>query len=403
MNTRKNSKNGDELSILGFGCMRLPMKRGNVDEGRAIDLIRKAVDGGINYFDTAYIYHRGRSEGILGRALEGGLRERVKVATKLPPYLVRSLDGAKRIFDTQLERLRTGSIDYYLLHAIADCGGVERLAHMGVMDWLERLKAEGRIRNLGFSFHGTKAAFEELVMSRPWDFCQIQYNYLDENAQATRDGLMLAAGMGLPVIAMEPLRGGALAGRLPPEAQAAFTAINRERSPAEWALRWVWNHPEITVALSGMSDDAQLEENLRVAEKVEANTLSHTEREAFSRAKGAWQKKMKIPCTACGYCLPCPYGVDIPGCFSHYNDKYLHNKKRARWSYLRDLGALAKQPAIASKCVACGRCEALCPQGINIIGELKTVSREMEGMLLRPALSVVRRFLRIGHREEESD
>lgn len=395
MNTRINRKNGDALSILGFGVMRLPEKNGSIDEERSIALLLRAAEAGINYFDTAYIYGMGKSETILGKALAGGLREKVCIATKLPPFLVSSLEGAKKIFATELKRLQTDYIDYYLLHMVPDKATFERLASLGVITWLEELKAAGAVRAIGFSFHGTKTDFAELVRAYPWDFCQIQYNYLDENSQATKDGLLLAASLGIPVIVMEPLRGGRLVTHLPAEVKNEFEQASPGRSPAQWALRWVWNHPQVHVVLSGMSDEKQLEENIRIANDARADALTKSELDVFSRVKAILLQKTKIPCTGCGYCLPCPQGVDIPNCFSHYNDKYLLNDKGARYRYLRNQGGMSKKPSNASLCVACGKCERHCPQGIKIIKELKTVAREMEGPLYRPMVWLSRKILRV--------
>ncbi len=395
MLTRSNIKNGDQLSILGFGCMRFPMKGRSIDEDRTIAMIRDAIGKGVNYFDTAYIYHGGKSESLLGKALCGGYREKVKVATKLPHYMVSSLDGAKKIFQNQLNKLRTDYIDYYLLHMLSDKAGFERMAKLGVMDWLEQLKKDGVIRNLGFSFHGEKSDFAELVTAYPWDFCQIQYNYLDENNQATKAGLQLAHSLGMPVIVMEPLRGGKLADSLPQEVLREFSSFDAERTPVEWALRWIWNHPEVTVVLSGMSSEAQLEENVRVASSARAGALTDEELKLFDRVKAVLLEKTKVPCTGCGYCMPCPSGVNIPGCFSVYNDKYLLGKKGSRMKYFQNLGLGAKKPSFASLCTECGKCERHCPQHIEIRNELKTVKKEMEGPLFKPLLSAARKVMRV--------
>ncbi len=395
MKTRVNQKNGDNLSILGFGCMRFPTRGGSIDEPRATAMVRDAIAKGVNYFDTAYIYHGGKSESFLGSALAGGYREKVKIATKLPPFMVNKLDNAKKIFATQLSRLRTDYIDYYLLHMLTDKPMFDRLNSLGVLDWMEQLKAEGKIRNIGFSFHGGKEDFEKIVKAYPWDFCQIQYNYMDENNQATKDGLQLAASLGIPVIVMEPLRGGKLVNNLPGEVIKTFNNYDDKRSPAEWALRWVWNHPEVNVLLSGMSTEEQLADNIRIAGDVDADSLSKEELNIFEKVKSVMMEKTKIPCTACGYCMPCPAGVDIPGCFSCYNDKYLLNDKSMRWKYIQTLGAMSVKPANASRCKECGKCETHCPQHIAIRSQLKTVSKEMEGFFYKPMVGIVRKVMKI--------
>ncbi len=395
MLTRKNSKNGDQLSILGFGCMRFPTKTGGIDEARSITMIRTAIDQGMNYFDTAYFYHAGKSETLLGDALSGGYREKVKIATKLPPFMVNKLEGAKKIFETQCGRLKTDDIDYYLLHMLTDKSTLDRMKAIGVMDWLEQLKKEGKIKNIGFSFHGGRAEFEKIVTSYPWDFCQIQYNYMDENNQATKAGLQLAGSLGIPVIVMEPLRGGKLVNHLPEDVVKEFHKANPERTPAEWALRWIWNHPEVTVILSGMSDEAQMAENFAIAADARENSLTEEELAVFDRVKKIMLERTKVPCTGCAYCMPCPSGVDIPGCFAAYNEKYLLNVKGSRMKYMQTLGAISKKPSYASRCTECGKCELHCPQNIRIRSELKTVKKEMEGILFKPVVGVARRILKL--------
>ncbi len=387
---KTNEKNGDELSVLGFGCMRLPS-----DEAKASELIRKSIEMGVNYFDTAYIYQAGKNETLLGKALEGGYREKVKIATKLPPYMVNSLEGAKKIFSTQLSRLRTGYIDYYLIHMLTDKAMFDKMVNLDVMEWLEEEKRNGTVKNIGFSFHGSKLDFELIVKAYNWDFCQIQYNYLDENNQATRSGLELAYSLGIPVIIMEPLRGGKLVTNLPEGVIKAFSSYNADRSPAEWALRWIWNHKEVGVILSGMSSMEQLNENVRIADDAGPGSLTDDELSIFDDVKRIMSEKTKIPCTACGYCMPCPYGVNIPGCFSSYNDKYLLDDRLYKWKYLQTLGGMSATPAFASQCRECGKCESHCPQKIEIRKELKKVTREMEGPLLRTAVKAARKVMRI--------
>jgi hypothetical protein len=393
--TRRNNKNGDELSILGFGCMRFPMKGNSIDEKRSIALMRDAVDKGINYFDTAYFYNNGRSESMLGEALQGGYRQKVKIATKLPPFMVGNLDGAKKILKTQLSRLKTDYIDYYLLHMLTDKATFDRMQRIGVIEWMEQLKKEGTIKNIGFSFHGSRADFEQLITAYPWDFCQIQYNYLDEHNQATKSGLELAHSLGIPVIIMEPLRGGKLVNNLPKQVLDEFKSYDPNRSPAEWGLRWIWNHPEVTVILSGMSDEDQLAENVRIAQDAREYSLSMEELEIFERVKAILKEKTKVPCTACAYCMQCPSGVDIPGCFAAYNDKFLLNNKHDRIKYLQTLGVFSKKPAFASQCTECGKCEMHCPQKIQIRQELKKVKKEFEPFGFRFLVGVARRFMRV--------
>lgn len=395
MITKINVKNGDELSILGFGCMRLPTKAGSIDEPRAIAMIHKAIEQGVNYFDTAYIYHGGKSESLLGKALLGGYREKVKIATKLPPYMVKTLDNAKKIMSNQLGKLQTNCIDYYLLHMLTDKAMFDKMVTLGVMEWLEEEKRKGTIKNIGFSFHGSKTDFELIVKAYPWDFCQIQYNYLDENNQATKSGLCLAASLGIPVIVMEPLRGGKLVNNLPKSVINAFQSYDEKRSPAEWGLRWIWNHKEVNVVLSGMNNEEQVEENIKIAGDAKVNSLTTEELNVFDQVKSIMMEKTKVPCTGCGYCMPCPHGVNIPGCFSSYNDKYLLDDKLYRWKYMQTLGALSAKPAFASQCKECGKCELHCPQNIEIRKELKTVSKEMEGILFKPLVGAARKILKI--------
>lgn len=394
MLTRIHSQDGRPVSILGFGCMRLPPPGDKTDE-RSIQLIRHAIENGVNYFDTAHVYGLGKNETLLGKALEGGLREKVFIATKIPSYLVGKLDSAKSIFETELQRLRTDYIDYYLLHMLTDLDMFLRMKEIGVLAWMESLKEQGRIRNIGFSFHGSKESFEQIVTAYPWDFCQIQFNYMDEFNQAGKSGLLLAASLGIPVIVMEPIRGGKLVQNLPQTILDVFASGKTKRSPAEWALRWVWNFKEVSVVLSGMNDERQLEENLRIAGEALPDSLTPEEKEIFSKIKAELQAKTKVPCTACGYCMPCPFGVDIPGCFSKYNEKFLMPKNKGKFAYFQALGIFSARPGYASMCTECGKCEKHCPQGIAIRKELKLVKKEFEGPLSRPLIGIARKFLRI--------
>lgn len=396
MNYRTNQKNGDRLSILGYGCMRFPTKGRAIDEIRAEKQIISAIEQGVNYFDTAYIYHFGKSESMLGKVLAKGYRHRVKIATKMPHYIMRGTADMDKTFHTQLARLQTDCIDYYLIHMLQDINQWERLERLGITRWIADKKSSGQIINIGFSYHGGKAQFIKLVDAYPWDFCQIQYNYIDENNQAGKSGLQYAAGKGMPVIIMEPLRGGKIANNLPPEAAEVWNQATPKRSPAEWAFRWIWNHPEVTVVLSGMNTEEQIAENIRVASNTEPGALSAAELALFDRVKEILKRRIKVDCTACGYCMPCPAGVDIPACFSAYNDKYrMATTFHPRILYIQNTGAVTVNPGYASLCVQCGKCEPHCPQGIPIPKILSQVSREMEGILFKPIVATAQKLLRL--------
>jgi len=377
---RKVPKTGDELSILGFGCMRLPQaKTGGVDVERAIRQIRYAIDHGVNYLDTAPVYHLGKSEQVLSMALESGYRAKVRIATKLPPWSVRERADMDRILDTQLHTLHTDHIDYYLLHSMVDKSWV-KLRDLGVLNFLDAAKKDGRIRNAGFSFHGDTATLKEIIDAYPWEFCQIQYNYLDEHNQAGAEGLRYAAERGLAVIVMEPLRGGNLAGPVPGAVQTIWDEAPQKRSPAEWGLRWVWNHPEVTVVLSGMNNEAHIDENLQAADSAFPNSLTADELALITRVRDTYQRLMEVGCTGCGYCMPCPAGVDIPGCFALYNTHHLFPRDRtAKFVYLGRHGGILGAVSYAGLCRECGKCEKICPQHLKIPTLMKQVSREMEG------------------------
>ncbi len=373
--------NGDRLSILGFGCMRLPVQEGQIDEVRAQNQLRQAIDCGVNYIDTAWPYHAGESEPFLGRALSGGYREKIRLATKLPSFLVETAADMPRFLDAQLDRLKTRLIDYYLLHSLT--GPLwDHLEALGVRDFLEKAKREGRIANAGFSFHGTPSDFERIVDAYPWQFCQIQYNILDEEYQAGTRGLRYAASKGLGVIVMEPLRGGLLGMPNQPQAVAGiWDSAPVRRTPAEWSLRWIWNHREVTVVLSGMNDEAHIAENISIADRALPGSLSSIELELVKRAAVTLRDSMRIGCTGCGYCVPCPSGVAIPSCFEVYNKMHLSgNIQEGLALYaMRNSGILRKGvPSYASQCVDCGRCLEKCPQHLPIPSLLKQVAAELE-------------------------
>jgi predicted aldo/keto reductase-like oxidoreductase len=374
-------KNGDELSILGFGLMRLPVtQEGEIDKPRAIRQIRNAIDRGVNYLDTAWPYHAGESENVLGRALADGYRDRVKIATKLPSWMIKSRADMDSYLNTQLEKLQTDRIDYYLLHALAGAPW-DRLNTLGVADFLDRAKADGRIVNAGFSFHGRLDDFKRIVDGYPWEFCQIQYNYLDEENQAGRQGLQYAAARDLGVVIMEPLRGGNLGlPAPPPDVDAVWKQAPVARTPVEWALRWVWNHPEVTVVLSGMNEEAHIEENMAIAARALPNSLTEDEIKRVDEASRKYKTLMKVGCTGCGYCMPCPSDVSIPSCFEVYNKMHMFgNAEEAKFMYaIRMSGIIGQTPGYASQCVQCGECLEKCPQEIEIPDFLEKVADELE-------------------------
>jgi hypothetical protein len=379
---RKIPKNGDELSILGFGCMRLPVKAdGSVDEERAVKQIRYAIDNGVNYVDTAWPYHMGQSEPVLGRALADGYRGKVKLATKLPSWLIEKREDMDKYLNAQLEKLKTDHIDYYLIHALV--GDLwDEVGKLGVADFLDKAKADGRIKNAGFSFHGDGKDFGRIVDGYDWDFCQIQYNFLDEKNQAGTAGLEYAASKGLGVIIMEPLRGGNLTRNVPPAVKEIWDKAPVKRTAAEWALRWIWNHPEVTVVLSGMNDETHIRENLRVADQAYPNSLTEAELQLVKRVEKKYRELMKVGCTGCRYCMPCPSGVNIPLCFEEYNNLYLvDNPDGEKFMYAARLGGAVAlgTPEFASLCVQCRECVDKCPQHIDIPAVLESVVKELEG------------------------
>jgi len=377
---RKLGKNGPDVSVLGFGCMRLPIldATGNAtdifDPGKAIDdeqateMVEHAISSGINYFDTAYGYHGGQSESFLGKALKGK-RERVLLATKLPVWLVQKPEDFDRLLDEQLARLDTSYLDYYLLHALGRRTW-ECMREIGITRMLDKARADGRIRRAGFSFHDDIRTFMEIVDAYQWDISQIQYNYFDRDFQAGREGLRYATAKGIGMVVMEPLRGGRLTERIPEEIRTLWDQAPVRRTPAEWALRWVWDHSEVSMALSGMSNMSQLRENLRIAAEAEPGSLSGQELALVDKVTEIYKSKLKVNCTSCAYCLPCPHGVNIPMNFSLYNDTFMFKDA--------DLSVMLYNHFIpadsrASACTACGACEERCPQHIRIVEELKKV------------------------------
>jgi uncharacterized protein len=382
MQYRQAGKTGELVSILGFGCMRLPIREGKahlIDTEKAKAMVDYALQHGVNYFDTAYIYHSevpfqaGMSELFLGWALEQH-REKVLVATKLPSWFVQSRADMDRYLDEQLARLQRRHIDFYLVHGLAGAQW-DRLAALGIGEFLDKALADGRISHAGFSFHDDAPRFKPIVDAYDWSFCQLQYNFMDEDFQAGRAGLEYAAEKGLGVVVMEPLRGGGLTARIPDEVQAVWARAQVRRTPAEWALRFVWNRPEVSVVLSGMTEMRQLEENTRLAEAGLPSSLSSADLALIQEAKAIYQARTRVSCTSCGYCMPCPTGVNIPANFLQLNNLAIYRDRAAAEFFYYHL---LKPEQRASHCEQCGQCEELCPQHIPIPAMLQEVAREFE-------------------------
>lgn len=387
----RKDKYGQELSLLGFGCMRFTGKGASIDLDKAEKEIMEAVNAGVNYFDTAYIYPG--SEAALGTIVErNGIRDKIKIATKLPQYLVSNPAALDRYFDEQLSRLRTDHVDYYLMHHLTDISAWQRLKEMGAADWIARKKQSGQIRNIGFSFHGESEMFLKILHDYDWDLCLVQYNYLDEHSQAGRAGVEEAHRMGIPVMVMEPLRGGKLVDLLPDGAKKMIANNPRGWSAAEWGFRWLYDQEAVSVVLSGMNSLEMVQENCRIADSSRPGELTAEDRTFIERIKGEIQARVKVNCTACRYCMPCPRNVDIPAIFRCYNEMYTESKRSGRWEFAQTVG-LRKQKAFASQCVGCGKCEQHCPQGTAIRKELKEADRQLRPLPYKIAIAFARRFM----------
>ncbi|MBE6820589.1 MAG: aldo/keto reductase [Ruminococcaceae bacterium] len=372
----REDKYGNKLSVLGFGCMRFKKKMGRINMEDAERQIMSAFHKGVNYFDTAFIYPG--SEAAIGEIFEkNNIRNQVYIATKLPPQLMRSIDILDKLFNEQLKRLRTDHIDFYLMHMMADIKIWERLKSIGIEKWIEEKKASGAIRQVGFSYHGNSDMFCKIIDAYDWDMCLIQYNYMDEHTQAGRKGLNHANDKGIPVMIMEPLRGGRLVNNIPADAKRIFDEHSVQHTPAQWAFRWLWNQPEVSVVLSGMNSDEMVEDNIKTASETEIDELTANDEEMLKRVVRAINAKMKVPCTGCGYCMPCPQNINISGIFSAYNRCFTDNSFAGFREYVKN--TTSGQYAPASKCVGCGKCEKHCPQSIDIRKQLKEAENELEG------------------------
>lgn len=387
----RTDKNGNRLSVLGFGCMRFAQKGRSIDLAETERQIMEAFRSGVNYYDTAYIYPG--SEAALGEIVQrNGIRDEIFIATKLPQYLVGSRAALDRYFNEQLSRLRTDHIDYYLMHHLTDVAMWEKLKAVGVLEWIAEKKQSGAIRNIGFSYHGNTDGFVRILDDYDWDMCQIQYNYFDEYAQAGVDGLKAAAKKGVPVVIMEPLRGGKLVNMLPQDAKDVIEASGRGWSPAEWSFRWLYDQPEVTVVLSGMNTLDMVRENCRTADSARAGAFTDADRDVLRRVTEAIRASDKVGCTGCRYCMPCPKGVDIPGTFRCYNAMFIESPSQGRFQYAQTVG-LTKEPAFASQCIQCGKCEKHCPQELPIREKLKEADKALRPLPYRIGINIVRKFM----------
>ena len=383
----RTDRQGCEISVLGYGCMRFTKKGVATDMEKTEKEILLAIERGINYFDTAYIYPG--SEVALGQILaKNNLREKVHIATKLPQYLIRNEAAIEKYFNEQLERLQTDYIDYYLMHMLTDIDAWNTLKALGIEEWIKQKKAEGKIKQIGFSYHGNSPMFLEILNAYDWDFCQIQYNYMDEVSQAGVKGLKAAAEKGIPVIIMEPLRGGKLV-NIPAQAKEFLNKSSRNWTPAELSLRWLWNQPEVTCVLSGMNSSEMIEENCNIASNAKAGEFTSDDFALVEDIKKILKQKTRVNCTGCRYCMPCPKNVDIPAIFSAYNNMYTEAKISALADFVRTVG-LRKESAFATQCIGCGKCENHCPQHIPIREKLKEADKKLRPWPIRIGMAAVR-------------
>jgi hypothetical protein len=390
MQYRKN-KSGEDISLLGYGCMRFSKNGNTIDIDKAEKEVMAAIRAGVNYLDTAYIYPG--NEAAVGEILRrNNVRDKINLATKLPQYLIKSRASIDKYFAEQCRRLGTDYIDYYLMHMLTDVASWNHLVDLGIKDWIAQQKAAGKIRNIGFSYHGNTEMFLEILNAYDWDFCQIQYNYMDVTSQAGQIGLKAAAEKGIPVIIMEPLRGGRLVGLLPDKAKQIIADNPRGYSAAEWALRWLWEQPEVTCVLSGMNSVEMVEENVRIASEVQDHEFTDDDRATIDAIRAEINRYIKVNCTGCRYCMPCPKGVDIPQTFHCYNAMYTERKSSARREYFQTVG-LRKESALVSQCVECGKCEQHCPQTIDIRIKLKEADKALRPLPYRIATAIARFWL----------
>lgn len=384
----RKGKDGTEISILAYGCMRFTKKNGKIDIDKTEQELMEAVRLGVNYFDTAYIY--GGSEAAMGEIFERNhCREQIYIADKLPHYLIRSREGLEKKFQEQLKRLRTGYIDFYLMHMLTDMATWEKLKNLGIEEWIEEKLKSGQIRHIGFSYHGNADMFCRLVDAYDWDFCMIQYNYLDEYSPGGKEGACIRFRKGASGDDHGAAAGGKLVNLLPDSAKKLIAENPRGYTPAEWSFWWLWNQPEVTAVLSGMNSLEMLRENAEIASSVEAGTFTEEDFSLIEQVKAEINHTLKVGCTGCGYCMPCPKGVDIPGTFSAWNMFYSQGKGAARKSYMQ-CTIFRHDPSSASQCVGCGKCEEHCPQRIPVRKALKEAAGDLENIPYRVTRGLIR-------------
>ena len=392
MQYRLDKKSGNQLSALGMGCMRLPGTVARIDQKKAEEVIMEAINQGVNFFDTAYIYPG--SEVALGNVLDKNkVRDKVFVASKLPLFKCNNYEDFDKLFNEQLKRLKTDYIDYYFMHNISKFSDWERLCELNIEKWIQEKKDSGQIKQVGFSFHGIRGEFPKLIDGYDWDFCMIQYNYVNTHYQAGVEGLHYAHARGVTVFVMEPLLGGQLVNALPKQAANLLRSNNPESSPVSWALRWLWNQPEITLVLSGMNHVEQIHENVTIANHSPVGNMAPEELKVIEQVAEVFSASYKIPCTGCNYCLPCPKHINIPDSFMAYNTSYTISRSAGIQQYATTSGGFKSAYSLYD-CIECGKCEGHCPQSIPIVKELKVVRKRMEPFWYRVILKIVRKFMK---------
>lgn len=396
----------DRLSILGYGCMRLPTRIGGsasglIQKDKALKQIRGAIDKGVNYLDTAWYYHLGASETFLGEyVLKDGYREKVNIATKLPCLMINKKEKIEEIFNRQLEKLQVDQIDYYLLHSL-NKNAWAKMKSLGIIDFMNKIKKEGKIHKMGFSFHDDHEVFIKIVDDYEWDFAQVQHNILDENFQAGIKGIRYAASRNIGIIAMEPLRGGSLVGKIPKEIQELYDSATIKKSPAEWAFSWIYNNPDVTSVLSGMNDDRHIEENIRIASEIKPNSLTSEELKILETVKEKYLEIMTVACTGCGYCIPCQADIDIPGAFKNLNNYHMFDRFMPKVDQMMQAGISTKdgKPHWTSSCTDCGKCEEVCPQHIEVRKEFIKVQKDLESPFIKGIAAITRSIKNAGKKK----